>query len=117
MTVAISASAARRIALGAQGFRDPRPKGQIDRRHLRRVMARVQLLQLDSVPVVMRTQYMPAFARLGPYDPTLHDRIAYGHDEWVEAWCHEASLVPVEDEPLLRWSKARARRAPPRAPR
>ncbi|MEQ8841157.1 MAG: crosslink repair DNA glycosylase YcaQ family protein [Acidimicrobiales bacterium] len=110
MTVAISAAAARRIALGAQGFRDPRPKGTVDRRHLRRVMGRVQLLQLDSVPVVMRTQYMPAFSRLGPYEPDLHDRIAYGHDEWLEAWCHEASLVPMEDEPLLRWSKARARR-------
>lgn len=109
MTVHVSASAARRIALGAQGFRDPRPKGQVDRRHLRRVMGRLQLLQLDSVPVVMRTQYMPAFSRLGPYDPALHDRVAYADDEWLEAWCHEASLVPMDDEPLLRWSKARAR--------
>lgn len=110
MTVSISASAARRIALGAQGFRDPRPSGQVDRRHLRRVMGRLQLLQLDSVPVVMRTQYMPAFARLGPYDPALLDRIAYKNDEWFEAWAHEASLLPMADEPLLRWSKDRARR-------
>ena len=109
MSTAISAAAARRIALGAQGFRDPRPKAQVDRRHLRRVMGRLQLLQLDSVPVVMRTQYMPAFSRLGPYDPSLLDRVAYHHDEWLEAWCHEASLVPMADEPLLRWSKARAR--------
>ncbi len=110
MTVSVSASAARRIALAAQGFRDPRPSGAVDRRHLRRVMARLQLLQLDSVPVVMRTQYMPAFSRLGPYDPELLDRVAYRDDEWFEAWCHEASLLPTADEPLLRWSKARARR-------
>jgi uncharacterized protein YcaQ len=109
VTVRISAAAARRIALAAQGFRDPRPGGKVDRRHLRRVMGRLQLLQLDSVPVVMRTQYMPAFSRLGPYDPGLLDRIAYTDDEWFEAWCHEASLLPVDDEPLLRWSKARAR--------
>lgn len=109
MTVSVSAAVARRIALGAQGFRDPRPKGQVDRRHLRRVMGRLQLLQLDSVPVVMRTQYMPGFSRLGPYDPALLDRIAYRDDEWFEAWCHEASLLPMADEPLLRWSKARAR--------
>jgi uncharacterized protein len=108
--VRLSASAARRIALAAQGFRDPRPAGAVDRRHLRRVMARLQLLQLDSVPVVMRTQYMPAFSRLGPYEPGLLDRIAYRDDEWFEAWCHEASLLPVDDEPLLRWSKERARR-------
>lgn len=110
MTVSISAAAARRIALAAQGFRDPRPTGAVDRRHLRRVMGRLQLLQLDSVPVVMRTQYMPAFSRLGPYDPGLLDRVAYRDDEWFEVWCHEASLVAIDDEPLLRWSKARARR-------
>lgn len=104
-----SVAQARRISLAAQGFRDPRPTGRVDRRHLRRVMGRLQLLQLDSVPVVTRTQYMPAFSRLGPYDPDLLDRIAYRDDEWFEAWCHEASLLPVEDEPLLRWAKHRAR--------
>lgn len=72
-------------------------------------MARIQLLQLDSVPVVTRTQYMPFFSRLGPYRPDLLDEIAYRDDEWFEAWSHEASLVPVSDEPLLRWQKARAR--------
>jgi uncharacterized protein YcaQ len=95
--------------LAAQGFRDPRPGGRIDRRHLRRVMGRLGLLQLDSVPVVIRTQYLPAFSRLGCYDPGLVDRIAYDDDEWFEAWCHEASLLPVEDEPWLRWAKDRAR--------
>ena len=104
----LSASQARRIALAAQGFRDPRPAGKVDRRHLRRVMGRLGLLQLDSVPVVMRTQYLPLFARLGPYDPNLLDRVAYRDDEWFETWCHEASLMPVEDEPLMRWHKARA---------
>ncbi|MEO0491855.1 MAG: crosslink repair DNA glycosylase YcaQ family protein [Actinomycetota bacterium] len=107
MTRSLSASQARRIALAAQGFRDPRPGGKVDRRHLRRVMGRLGLLQLDSVPVVMRTQYMPLFARLGPYDPDLLDRVAYRDDEWFETWCHEASLMPIEDEPLMRWHKSR----------
>ena len=107
MTRSLSASQARRIALTAQGFRDPRPTGKVDRRHLRRTMGRLGLLQLDSVPVVMRTQYMPLFARLGPYDPDLLDRVAYRDDEWFEAWSHEASLLPTVDEPLLRWHKAR----------
>lgn len=106
----ISAAAARRIALGAQGFCDPAPKRAVDRRHLRRVMRRVQLLQLDSIPVVIRTQYMPPFSRLGPYACELLERVAYQDDEWFEAWCHEASLLPVVDEPLLRWQKARSRR-------
>ncbi len=71
-------------------------------------MARMQLVQLDSVPVVARTQYLTFHARLGPHDPGLLDRVAYGDDEWFETWAHEASLVPVVDEPLYRWSKARA---------
>lgn len=104
----LSRSQARRIALTAQGFNDPMPKARVDRRHLRRVMGRLHLLQLDSVPVVMRTQYMPLFSRLGPYAPKLLDETAYKHDEWFEAWSHEASLLPVESEPLLRWHKARS---------
>ena len=71
-------------------------------------MGRLKLLQLDSVPVVVRTQYLPPFSRLGCYDPALLDRIAYTDDEWFEAWAHEASLLPVVDEPLLRWQKQRA---------
>ena len=104
----LSVSQARRVALAAQGFCDPDPGGRVDRRHLRRVMGRLKLLQLDSVPVVVRTQYLPPFSRLGCYDRALLDRIAYTDDEWFEAWAHEASLMPVGDEPLLRWQKQRA---------
>jgi len=71
-------------------------------------MRRLELVQLDSVPAVMRTHYMPFFARLGVYRAGLVDEIAYEDDEWFEAWTHEASLVPVETEPYLRWHKARS---------
>ena len=108
MSDSLSISQARRIALAAQGFAKPRPSGRVDRRHLRKVMSRLQLLQLDSVPVVVRTQYMPLFSRLGPYPANLLDEIAYHSDEWFEAWSHEASLLPVEMEPWLRWSKKSA---------
>ena len=104
----MSIGQARRVALAAGGFVDPAPAGRVGRRHLRRVMGRVKLLQLDSVPVVIRTQYLPPFSRLGCYDAALLDRVAYRDDEWFEAWAHEASLMPVEDEPLLRWQKQRA---------
>lgn len=72
------------------------------------MMRRLQLLQLDSIPVVIRTQYMPFFSRLGAYRPELLDEVAYVADEWFESWSHEASLLPVEMEPWLRWSKQRA---------
>ncbi|MEU5693940.1 crosslink repair DNA glycosylase YcaQ family protein [Actinosynnema sp. NPDC020468] len=103
----MSADVARRIALAAQGFADPRPVGEPTRRHLQRVLSRVRLLQLDSVNVAVRAHYMPVFSRLGGYAPSLVDEAAWSHTArrprlLVETWAHEASLVPVGDWPLFR---------------
>jgi uncharacterized protein YcaQ len=105
----LSKEQARRVALHAQGFGAKDRSTPVNRGHLRRLVRHMHIVQLDSVPVIIRTQYMPAFSRLGPYDPSLLDDIAYRHDDWFEAFVHEASLVPVEDEPLFRFMKERAR--------
>ena len=105
----ISLPAARRIALAAQGFADPRPAGPIDRRHLNRVLARLGLLQIDSVSAVVRAHYMPLFSRLGPYPMSLLDDAASGRKRCLfEYWAHEASLLPIETYPLMRWRMERA---------
>ncbi len=103
----LSIDQARRIALGAQGFCDPAPGGRVDRRHLRRVMGRINLLQLDSVQALARSHYLPHFSRLGPFDRTVLDDMAAEGGEWIEAWAHQASVVPMGDEPRLRWTKQR----------
>ena len=107
--VRIDPSIARRIALAAQGFNDTAPGDRVDVRHFRRVLARIGLLQLDSVQAVCRSHYLPVYSRLGPYDRDHLDRWLWRSGEMFEAWSHEASLVPVDLEPRLRWLKDRAR--------
>lgn len=104
----MSRDTARRVALASQGFADPPPRGEVTRRHLQRALSRTKLLQLDSVNVAVRAHYMPLFSRLGAYDPGLVDTAAWTHRArqprlFVEYWAHEASLIPIEDWPLLRW--------------
>jgi uncharacterized protein YcaQ len=97
----LSASEARRIALAAQGFDRQRPAGRVDLRHLRGAIGRLGLIQLDFANVVVPAHYQVLFSRLGPYDRSLLDRLAYQSRELTEQWAHEASLVPVELWPHL----------------
>lgn len=99
---------ARRIALAAQGFCDSPPKSQVTRSHFKRAFSRMQILQLDSVQYVCRSHYLPMFSRLGAYDTERLDEFTYNSDLVLEVWGHEASLIPMEHEPLLRWRQSRA---------
>jgi uncharacterized protein len=106
--VKLTSGQARRVAVAAQGFAEPKPVGPVTRSHLRRLVSRIQVLQLDSVSVAVRAHYAPIFSRLGPYDRGVLERAAWSHSTrsprlLVEYWAHEAALMAVDDWPLLRW--------------
>jgi uncharacterized protein YcaQ len=109
----ISASAARRIALAAQGFASERPSSAANVGHVKRAIDRLGLLQIDSVNVLTRAHYLPLFSRLGNYDSEHLDEIAWGRKSrrgLFEFWAHEASLLPLSSQPLWRWRMDRAAR-------
>jgi len=108
----LSLAQARRIVLGAQGF-GARPGSPVGRAQLGRLVDRLNLHQIDSVNVVARAHYLPAFSRLGSYDRDLLDKVAWGGKRdrrLFEYWAHEASLLPLDLFPLMRWRMARADR-------
>ncbi|MDY6922560.1 MAG: winged helix-turn-helix domain-containing protein [Pseudomonadota bacterium] len=104
----LSPKIARRIALSAQGF-GRKPPASPGRTHVRDLVGRLGVVQIDSVNVVTRTHYLPTFSRLGDYPREALEAEAWGARRGLfEYWGHEASLLPMELQPLLRWRMARA---------
>ena len=91
----LSQAQARRIALVAQGFRDPRHTTPT-MRTFARTLARTGVLQVDSVNVLQRAHYMPLFSRMGPYDTGMLKRAAEQKPRRVvEYWAHVQAFMPV----------------------
>jgi uncharacterized protein YcaQ len=101
MSITLSLPEARRLAVASQGF-GPRPATP-SARHLRKLAARLHAFQIDSVNVLARAHYVPAFARLGPYPMDALDALAYRKRELFEYWGHAACLLPISLYPLVRY--------------
>jgi uncharacterized protein YcaQ len=100
----LSLAEARRIAIASQGLYAKRP-ARVTMGHVREVVRRLGLLQLDHVNVVTPAHYTVLFSRLGPFDKQLLDRLVFEKREFAEHWAHEASIIPVEHWPLLAYRR------------
>jgi uncharacterized protein YcaQ len=108
----LSLAEARRIILTAQGFARPRLEEEASKGELRSLLRRLGAVQIDSVNVLARAHMLPAYSRLGRYRPEDLHALCYGgrRRALFEYWGHEASLLPVGLQPLLRWRMQRAAR-------
>jgi uncharacterized protein len=100
-SIMLSLAEARRLAVASQGFgaRPSSPSVGL----LRKLAARLHAFQIDSVNVLARAHYVPAFARLGPYPITALDLLAYSKRELFEYWGHAACLMPTSLYPIVRY--------------
>ena len=97
----LSASEARRLAVASQGFGLRPARATVA--HLRKLAERLRAFQIDSVNVLTRAQYMPAFARLGAYPVAALDSLTYEERELFEYWGHAACLLPMSLYPIVRY--------------
>ena len=95
----LSLAEARRVALVAQGF--GRAPAKATRAHVRKVADKLLTIQLDSVNVLVRSHYLPAYSRLGPYPRTALDELVYDRKELFECWSHASCLLPARLFPLM----------------
>ncbi|HET7662539.1 MAG TPA: crosslink repair DNA glycosylase YcaQ family protein [Rhodanobacteraceae bacterium] len=115
--VELSLGQARLLHLAAQGLLH-RPRRRPSRALLEQAIARMQMLQIDTIHVVARSPYLVLFSRVGDYPASwLDDLLADGRI--AECWAHEACFVTAQDYPLHRaarslrdnhWAMRRARR-------
>ena len=93
----LSLPEARRLAVASQGF-GTRPAAP-SAAHLRKLAGQLHAFQIDSVNVLVRAHYVPAFARLGPYRMEALDTLAYRKREFFEYWgtrpaCCRSRCIP-----------------------
>lgn len=89
----ISPQTARRLAIAAQHLEN-RPYPMLD------TIRRLGCLQIDPTKIVMQTQFLVLYSRLGPYDMAEFNRLMWEERALFEYWAHAASIVLTEHYPI-----------------
>lgn len=107
MSETLSWTAARRIALRAQGMgasrRTEMPRTAGSRRAMLRALQHTHLFQIDSVNVFARAHHLPVYTRSGIWDPSVLDRAVRPgpHRALREGLAHEAAYTDLDVHELL----------------
>jgi uncharacterized protein YcaQ len=96
----LGVTAARLLQLSAQGLLQPLHR-RARRSDVVATIARMRMLQIDTIHVVARSPYLVLHARLGDYPPAWLDE-ALEHGRLAECWAHEACFVAASDVSLHR---------------
>ena len=104
----LSIQDARALALAAQGFDKPRTKTKSTTADAVALIKKLGVIQIDSVNVLVRSQELPLFARLGDHDRNAIPK-ATAQGKVFEYWGHEAAHLPVELHPMFRFKMHAAR--------
>jgi uncharacterized protein YcaQ len=91
----ITAEAARRLLLGAQGLLDD-PARPATTSALLKLVERMGFVQLDSINVVERAQHLTLTSRLDGYRHGHFTSLLEKQRSLFEHWTHDASAVPVK---------------------
>ncbi len=89
-------SAVRATALYAQGLHttqtdDPTPE------RIYQLVQQLGCVQIDTLHLVRRSQYLVLWSRLGTYDPANFDRLIYQDRLLFEYWMHAACIIPLTE--------------------
>ncbi len=104
----LSIKDARALALAAQGFDSPRSKTKSTTADAVALIKKLGVIQIDSVNVLVRSQELPLFSRLGDHDRNAIPK-ATSQGKIFEYWGHEAAHLPVELHPMFRFKMHAAR--------
>jgi len=104
----LSIKDARALALAAQSFDTPRTKTKSTTADAVALIKKLGVIQIDSVNVLVRSQELPLFSRLGDHDRNAIPK-ATSQGKIFEYWGHEAAHLPVELQPMFRFKMHAAR--------
>ena len=96
-----SAETVRAMILQSQCLSDPTNEAnKPDQNSILGIIDRVRALQIDTLQMIRRSQYIALWSRLGDYQPELLDDLCYGDDRRLfEYWYHAACIIPIKEFP------------------